>query len=245
VRGEQPEEGAVLLLEVRENRFAEAGHRRRPYGPGAASSLLASGDLRAAYAGLAEARAAWRGEPYEGLGEHSWLVLERRRCAELSLHAAELYAETGLRLGHDAAAVALDLTGLAERHPTHERLAVLLAVALYRSLRQDDALRVLRSTRDHLRDLAGLDPGPELQRTERLMLAQEPDQYRAAPPVATADPIGTAPVVSGPGRGYPLVGRGRPRAVLDAAAEAAGCGHPTTALLVGEAASARPASPGW
>ena len=46
----------------------------------------------------------------------------------------------------------LDLTDLAQRYPTRERLAVLLAMALYREQRQDDALTVLRLTREHLRD---------------------------------------------------------------------------------------------
>ena len=105
-----------------------------------ASSLLASGDLEAAYDELTAARGSWRGEPYEGVGEQSWLVVERRRCDELRLYVAELYAETSLRLGRDAAGVVVDLSGLVHQHPSHERLAVLLAVALYRQQRQDEAL---------------------------------------------------------------------------------------------------------
>jgi DNA-binding SARP family transcriptional activator len=196
------------------------------------STLLAAGQAAAAHDELADARAPWRGEPYEGVGEHSWLVLERRRCEELRLYVAELYAETCLRLGRDAAGVVVDLTGLAERHPTHERLAVLLATALYRQQRQDDALGVLRATRDHLRDESGLDPGPELQHTEELILAQEPDPYVA--PLGSTKDTGPRPMDSLPGS-YPLVGRTRPRAVLDAAAQAAESGHATTAVLVGEA----------
>ena len=64
---------------------------------------------------------------------------------ELRVYVAELHAETSLRLGSDAGGVVLDLTDLVARHPTRERLAVLLAVALYRDQRQDDALAVLRS----------------------------------------------------------------------------------------------------
>jgi DNA-binding SARP family transcriptional activator len=202
-----------------------------------ASSRLVAGDLAAALTELTDARSWWRGDPFEGLGEHGWLVLERRRCAELQLYVAELLAETALRLGHDAAGVVVDLTGLAEQHPTHERLAVLLAVALYRQHRQDDALRVLRSTRHHLRDDSGLDPGPDLQGVEQLILAQEPDPFD--PPRRTRtqtteprQPPGSEAAL--PGRGYPLVGRGRPRAVLDAAAQAAESGQPTAVVLVGE-----------
>ena len=132
----------------------------------------------------------------------------------------------------DAAGVVIDLTGLAQRHPAHERLATLLAVALYRERRQDEALAVLRSTREHLRDESGLDPGPDLERTEQLILAQEPDTYTSPSRISGTS---LAPIDSFSGSGYPLVGRGRHRAVLDAAAQAAESGRVTTALLVGEA----------
>jgi len=150
-----------------------------------ASGLLGAGEFAAAYDVLAEAWASWRGEPYGEVGEHSWLVRERRRCDDLRTYVAELHAEASLRLRRDAGGVGLDLAGLAERHPTRERLAVLLAIALYRDQRQDEALRVLRLTRDHLRDLSGLDPGPDFQLVEQLILAQRPDPYAAQPPTGS------------------------------------------------------------
>jgi DNA-binding SARP family transcriptional activator len=194
-----------------------------------ASSLLGAGDLLGAHTILGDAQTAWRGEPYEGLGEHSWLVPERRRCEELRLYVAELCAETGLRLRSDAGSVVLDLSGLVNHNPARERLAVLLAVALYREQRQDEALSVLRTTREHLRDHLGLDPGLEVQRTEQLILAQESDPYVTPMLRRSAVTVSTNGVL-----GHPLVGRGRPRAVLAAAAAAAESGRPTTALLVGE-----------
>ena len=209
-----------------------------------ASGLLASGDLGAAYVEIGAARSLWRGEPFEGVGEHAWLVPERRRCAELFLHVASLSAEARLRLGRDVAGVVIDLGSLTSLHPTNERLAVLLAVGLYREQRQDEALQVLRTTRSLLRDQSGLDPGPELQRTEQLILDQLPDPLA---PTHAADLTGTsAPspsrepaadqitrhVVTREGL---LVGRGRVQAVLDAAAQSAESGRPTTAVLVGEA----------
>ena len=210
-----------------ESDAAEAEQRARH-----AASLLGSGDLVAAHAALDDARAMWRGEPYEGVGEHAWLVLERARCSELRVYVAELLAETSLRLGGDAGGVVLDLSDLVARHPTRERLAVLLAVALYRDQRQDDALAMLRLIREHLRDHAGLDCSPEVQRIEELILAQQPDPYVARTPTA---PVGTGAVDRRASvRGHLLVGRGRARAVLTAAAEASESGQPTTALLVGE-----------
>ena len=195
-----------------------------------AATLLGAGDLLGAHTLLVEVRTAWRGAPYEEVGEHAWLVHERRRCEELRVYVAELLAETDLRLGYDAGGIVLDLTDLVARHPTRERLAVLLAVALYREQRQDDALSVLRSTREHLRDRSGLDPGPEVQNTEQLILAQERDPYATPSRTNAAVPLPLAGFLR-----HPLVGRGRPRAVLAAAASAAGSGQPTTVLLVGEA----------
>jgi len=197
-----------------------------------AAGLLGTGDLLGAHAVLVDVLNVWRGEPYEDVGEHAWLVHERQHCEELRVYVAELYAETSLRLGHDAGGIVLDLIGLVSRHPTRERLSVLLAVALYREQRQDDALSVLRSTREHLRDHSGLDPGPQLQSTEQLILAQQPDPY--APP-SRARTYAAAPRSHRDAAGHPMVGRGRPLAVLAAAAEAAESGHPTTMLLVGEA----------
>lgn len=209
-----------------------------------AAALVGDGQLSAAHELLSTARTAWRGEPYEDVGEHSWLVKERDRCGELLLYVTELYAETTLRLGYDAAGVVLDLTDLVTAYPTRERLSVLLAVALYRSHRQDDALAVLRRTRDHLRENAGLDPGQHLQVTEEAILSQRPDPFaptEVAPPPAPArhEEVPAEEVVAHLRHGvslqaHPLVGRGRPRAVLDAAAQAAESGHATTALLVGE-----------
>ena len=195
-----------------------------------AASLLDAGDLRAAQAVLVDVRAVWRGEPYEEVGDHAWLVHERRRCEDLRVYTAELWAEAVLRLGYDSGGVVLDLTELVSRHPTRERLAVLLSVALYREQRQDDALSVLRATRAHLRDNSGLDPGPEVQSTEQLILAQEPDPYASTTLEQTVVPVSSRGV-SQP----PLVGRGRPKAVLAAAAAAAASRRPTTVLLVGEA----------
>ena len=199
-----------------------------------ASGLLDAGELGAAYTELTEARSLWRGEPFEGIGEHAWLVSERRRCTELLLYVAGLTAETALRLRQDPAGVVVDLGGLVDRHPSHERLAVLLAVALYREQRQDDALQVLRSTRNHLRDLSGLDPGPELQHIEQLILDQLPDPFASTPVPARVPDVVHAVSHHG-AQGAPLVGRGRARAVLDAAAQAAESGQLTTAVLVGEA----------
>ena len=168
-----------------------SGQHRRRLRPGAstptrprsrnerrrASGLLAAGDLEAAYGELAEARASWRGDPYEGVGEHSWLVLERRRCEELRLYVAELYAETCLRLGRDAAGVVVDLTGLAEQHP--------VARAARRAARRR-ALPTAAAGRRPRR--APVDPRSPARRV-RTRPRTRPAAHRAADPGPAAGPV--------------------------------------------------------
>ena len=196
-----------------------------------AARLLEDGSIEEARELLVGARSRWRGAPYEDIGEHAWLVLERRRCEELRVYVAELYAESMLRQKPGGGDVVLDLHQLVDRHPARERLAMLLAVALHREQRQDDALAVLRSVRDHLRDASGLDPGPELHRAEERILAQEPDQFAGAGRAPATVPAG--PKV--PTLDAMLLGRGRQRAVLDAAAATASAGQSTTTVILGEA----------
>jgi outer membrane protein assembly factor BamB len=54
-------------------------------------------------------------------------------------------------------------------------------LALYRSGRQADALQAYRDGRRLLASELGLEPGPELQRLERAILAQDPELEAAAP----------------------------------------------------------------
>ena len=54
--------------------------------------------------------------------------------------------------------------------PPRERLCQQFMVALYRSGRQADALRVYRRTRTALIDGLGLEPGRELQELQRRIL---------------------------------------------------------------------------
>ncbi|MYR63145.1 SARP family transcriptional regulator, partial [Streptomyces sp. SID625] len=57
-------------------------------------------------------------------------------------------------------------------HPWREDAWRLLALALYRSGRQADALSVLRRARALLRERLGVDPGPRLRRLEEDVLRQ-------------------------------------------------------------------------
>lgn len=120
---------------------------------------------------LEEALSWWRGPAYADFDTAPWARAERSRLAELRLHAVERRAEAQLALGRAAMAV-LDLDAQVAEHPWREDAWRLLALALYRTGRQGDALAVLRRARTLLVEQLGADPGPALRRLEADILDQ-------------------------------------------------------------------------
>ncbi|MFI7635906.1 BTAD domain-containing putative transcriptional regulator [Nonomuraea sp. NPDC049400] len=114
---------------------------------------------------LTEALGWWRGPAYADFADEPWARVERSRLTELRLHALERQAEARLALGLAAAAVP-DLDAHVADHPWREEGWRLLALALYRTGRQGDALAVLRRARTLLAEHLGVDPGPALRRLE-------------------------------------------------------------------------------
>ncbi|WP_432173171.1 BTAD domain-containing putative transcriptional regulator [Streptomyces sp. Tue6028] len=119
--------------------------------------------------GFAEALNLWRGPAFADFGDERWLRAERSRLTELRLHAVERMAQARITLGAAAEAVP-DLDAHVTEHPWREEAWRLLALALYRSGRQADALAVLRRARGMLREHLGVDPGPRLRRLEEDVL---------------------------------------------------------------------------
>ncbi|MFI7694115.1 BTAD domain-containing putative transcriptional regulator [Nonomuraea sp. NPDC049655] len=132
---------------------------------------------------LTEALGWWRGPAYAEFADEHWARAERTRLTELRLHAVERRAEAQLALGRAAEAVP-DLDSHVAEHPWREDAWRLLALALYRTGRQGDALAVLRRARTLLAEHLGVDPGPRLRRLESDILHQ--DSGLAAPADATA-----------------------------------------------------------
>jgi DNA-binding SARP family transcriptional activator len=120
---------------------------------------------------LGEALGWWRGPAYAEFAEEPWARAERSRLAELRLRAVERQAEARLAAGSAAEAVA-DLDAHVTEHPWREDAWRLLALALYRTGRQGDALAVLRRARTLLAEQLGVDPGPALRRLEADVLRQ-------------------------------------------------------------------------
>ncbi|MFC7940632.1 BTAD domain-containing putative transcriptional regulator, partial [Streptomyces sp. NPDC057387] len=123
---------------------------------------------------LRAALGEWRGPAYAEFGTEDWARGERSRLTELRLRAVEARAELLVELGRAAEAVP-DLDAHLTEHPWREESWRLLALALYRTGRQADALAVLRRARALLAGRLGIDPGPRLRRLEAGILAQDPD----------------------------------------------------------------------
>ncbi|MGI5239911.1 BTAD domain-containing putative transcriptional regulator [Dactylosporangium sp. CA-139066] len=121
----------------------------------------------------------WRGPAYADFADAPWAAADRARLAELRRHAVERQAAARLDLGLAAEAVP-DLDAHVDRHPQREEGWRLLAIALYRSGRQGDALAVLRRARRLLVDELGVDPGPALRRAEEDILHHRDELETAA-----------------------------------------------------------------
>lgn len=142
-------------------------------------------DPAAARAQLVEALALWRGEALVDVAYEEFAQPEIRRLEELRLSATEDRLEADLAVGHHLAVVG-ELQALVEAEPLRERLRAQLMLALYRSGRQAEALRVAGEARRLLSEELGIDPSPELARLEAWILAQDPRLDLAGPMVAAA-----------------------------------------------------------
>ncbi|WP_209444753.1 AfsR/SARP family transcriptional regulator [Nocardia vulneris] len=156
---------------------------------GRAAELLATGDSADALTTLDDALALWHGPAYAEFAEQGWARAEIDRLDGLRQLAAEHRAAALIDLARPAEAVP-GLHALLAAHPLREHGWQLLALALYRSGRQSDALAALRRVRGLLRTELGADPGPGLQQLEADILAHAP-QLRPVPAAVRMPSPGT------------------------------------------------------
>ncbi|MEU7908338.1 BTAD domain-containing putative transcriptional regulator [Actinoplanes sp. NPDC049118] len=132
----------------------------------------ADGRTTEAAADLRAALALWRGPALAGIVstavERQSTQLQEQRAAVL-----EERLDLDLALGRHQECVG-ELRALVAEQPLREHLHALLMIALYRCGRQADALEAGRRARAILADQIGVDPGPELQETERAVLTRDP-----------------------------------------------------------------------
>jgi DNA-binding SARP family transcriptional activator/DNA-binding beta-propeller fold protein YncE len=135
-----------------------------------------------------EALALWRGPALAEFAYDDFAQAEIHRLGELRLAVTEDRVDVLLQLGRHAELVG-QLDALVAAHPLRERLRGQWMLALYRSGRQAEALQAYRDGRRLLAGELGLEPGPELQRLERAILAQDPT-LEAVPPAVRSAPVG-------------------------------------------------------
>ena len=182
-------------------------------------------DPAARRATLTDALDLWRGDAYAEVSDQPWAEAEITRLTELRTVARERVVAAALDCGLAAEAV-VDATALTRTHPLREEGWRLLALALYSSGRQADALSALRRARTILGDELGVDPGPALVDLEAAVLAHRVTVNAA--PAATFTATDTPCPPSG------FVGRADElRRIVDPAS--------TTVLLSGEAGAGKTA----
>jgi DNA-binding SARP family transcriptional activator/tetratricopeptide (TPR) repeat protein len=176
---------------------------------------------------LREAQDLWRGPAYSEVRDEPFARAEARRLEELLLTAIETRIDAALTMGRQQAIVG-ELESLTHNHPMRERLWSQRMLALYRSGRQAEALRVFQDLREILVAELGIEPGHDVSWMEHAILSQDPaldfpsppergDGGASAPPeladVPAAPSVYHARLPSSVHEG-PLVGRERESGVL-------------------------------
>jgi len=217
----RPNGYAVVVDEVDATRFAHLVSR---------ADAVADSSPTDAEALLVEALAMWQGPAYGGVADLApALATEARRLHQLRWAATERLWGVRLAQGGHAAAVP-ELRALVDEEPMREELWRLLALALYRSGRQAEALDALREVRERLAEELGLDPGEPLRTLEQEVLRQDPGlaaPARARPPASQA--------TAQPGPDPELPGRDAALEQTRQLVEAALAGRGGVLLVVGEA----------
>jgi YVTN family beta-propeller protein len=175
------------------------------------------GDHEQASALLRAALALWHGPALTDVADAPFARAAAKRLADQHLLALQRRIDADLTLGQ-AQDLVPELEALVASHPYHEPFHRQLMVALYRSGRQSEALDAYRRARGLLVDELGIEPGPDLRRTEQAILRQDPEleqppkvhQHRPGPP-EPAPPGGPPGPAAAFGRR-----RHRPRALITA-----------------------------
>lgn len=136
---------------------------------------------------LRQALDLWRGEPLVDVPCPTLCLEIVPRLTEARLQALESWIEAELHLARHAE-LTPELMQLVAEYPFRERLHRLLMLAYYRSGRQSEALETFRRARGVLQKELGIEPGAELQRLHRQILAGDAAILAPSPPPDPANP---------------------------------------------------------
>lgn len=148
--------------------------------------LAAAGDdPRAAVADFREALALWRGRPLDGVNG-TLVDAARTALADRRISVVEEHVDVQLPLGPRPDLIG-ELAELVAANPFRERLRAQMMTALHGAGRRAEALDVYQDGRRLLVDELGLEPGEELSRVQRAILAggdpaAHPDRTPTAAP---------------------------------------------------------------
>ena len=131
------------------------------------------GDPERAITGYERALALWRGPAFSDVAAWPPASIEAARLDEIRRAVEEDLLEAHLDCGEHHSVIA-EAERLVRAEPLSERRWAILALALYRSGRQADALAALRRMRDELDTRLGVDPGAEITSLETEILRQDP-----------------------------------------------------------------------
>ncbi|WP_052914524.1 AfsR/SARP family transcriptional regulator [Protofrankia coriariae] len=126
-------------------------------------------DPERALVSFSAASRLFRGPVLAGIGKGTITTTFVRWAEEMQLECLESIAYCLLRTGRHRELVG-DLTNWVEEHPLHEAFREQLMLALHRSGRRAEALRVFQHTRRVLRDELGLEPGETMRRLQNAIL---------------------------------------------------------------------------
>ncbi len=138
------------------------------------------GDPNAAAIALREALDLWRGDPFGDVADSSFLAAEIGRLMALRDRAVERYFEAEVALGRGPAVVP-ELEAAVRDDPLSESLVASVAIALYQSGRQVEALAAYRQHERLLREELGLRPSPRLEHVQQLILNHDDELAVGAP----------------------------------------------------------------
>lgn len=142
------------------------------------SVALSSGKYATASKVLRSALTLWNGPALGGVTDYL-LTMEQPRLEEARLTVVENCIEAELAIGEHRSLIT-ELTKLVAAEPMRERPRMQLMIALHRSGRTADALRVYQDFRAELADGLGLDPSTEIQELHQSILTSVPPQPAVA-----------------------------------------------------------------